>query len=56
MMLEAVGLRHPARKSARKRTLDEVPAGGAAPLFVVAKAAQGVCGTTPKKFDVFHGP
>ena len=55
-MLEAVGLRHPARKSARNRTLDGVPAGGAAPLFFVAKAAQGVCGTTPRKFDVFQGP
>ncbi len=50
-MLEAVGLRHPARKSARNRTLDGVPAGGTAPLFFVAKVAHGVCGATPTKFD-----
>ena len=51
-MLEDVGLRHPARKSARKRTLEVVfrLAAGASPIFFVAKAEHGVCAATPIKF------
>ena len=54
-MLDAVGFKQPARKSARKSTLDAV-LGDVAPWFFVARAAQGVCATPSEKFVEFQGP